>query len=88
MGRDDLAGENEDHQETFTQFLARIARRGRPITLRLSRVEAEILLDALEAWAEGYKSEAWNADDEIVASMYESMAIATEIRFKLWKKWK
>lgn len=56
------------------------------VRLRLTREEAETLLDALESWVEGSRDEAWSADDDVVGSLFGSMSDALSIRRKLWRK--
>lgn len=58
----------------------------RYVRLRLTRAEAETLLDALESWIEGSRNEAFSADDDIIGGLFSSMSDAVEIRRKLWKK--
>lgn len=54
--------------------------------LRLSTKEAEYLLDALDVWIDGYKDTAGVAEDEEIQGLYDSMAVAIDVRQRLWKE--
>lgn len=56
------------------------------IRIRLTATEAEVVMDALDSWAEQSTAEAFVADDDIVISVFDAMTMADKIRGRIWSK--
>lgn len=58
------------------------------VRIRLSALEAEVVMDALDSWAEQSTAEAFVADDDIVISVFDAMRMADRVRGRIWQKMK
>lgn len=58
------------------------------VRIRLTPIEAEVVMDALDSWAEQSTAEAFVADDDIVINVFDAMTIADKVRSRIWLKLK